>query len=125
MTSWSEPARELPARPRYVRPRARPAAPRRKKRQSGVVAGGIVWIGLVGLLLAGVVALNVAVLRLTVRLDDLNEQRAKLRAENAALASHLSSAAASPRIQELARQQGLVPAQPDDTAYVELDSRGR
>ena len=90
-------------------------APRRRLRS------GIVWIAVTAVLLAGVVAMNVAVLQLNVRLDRLGRERAKLRAENAALASELSSAAASPRVQALARTElGLVPASPDATTYIEL-----
>jgi cell division protein FtsL len=69
--------------------------------------------------------MNVAVLRLNVRVERLSNQRAKLRAENAALASEIAAAAASPRIQALARQQGLVPAQPSDTTFLELSASGR
>jgi cell division protein FtsL len=75
---------------------------------------------LVAVLLAGVVALNVAVLRLNVQLDKLNVERTRLRAEKQELASQLSLAAASPRIQVLARHQGLVPADPSETTYVRL-----
>ena len=82
--------------------------------------GGIVTIGLVTLLLAGVVALNVAVLPLNVRLDQLSEQRSKLRADNAALASQLSGSrrprprSSSSRCSRL----GLIPA--SDPTYVDL-----
>jgi hypothetical protein len=72
-----------------------------------------------------VVALNVAVLRLNVRLDRMTSERAKLRAENAALASQLSSAAAAARIQTLAQGKGLVPADPTNTTFVRLRRRGR
>ena len=71
------------------------------------------------------VALNVAVLRLNVRLDRMTSERAKLRAENAALASQLSSAAAAARIQTLAQRKGLVPADPTNTTFVRLPRRGR
>jgi cell division protein FtsL len=78
----------------------------------------------VAVLLAGVVALNVAVLRLNVQLDKVNAERTRLRADKQALASQLSLAAASPRIQELARREGLVPADPTQTTYVRLGRRG-
>jgi cell division protein FtsL len=85
------------------------------------VAGGVVWIAVVAVLLAGVVALNVAVLRLNMRLDHLSRERADLRAKNAALAVQLSGAASAPRIQGLAaRQLGLTQATPDQTSYVTL-----
>jgi cell division protein FtsL len=84
----------------------------------------VVWITVVTVLLGGIVALNVAVLRLNIRLDQLGRERAKLRADNAALGSQLSSAAASARIEDLARRQlGLVPAQATDTYYVDIAPR--
>ena len=89
------------------------------------MAGGVVWIALTAVLLAGVVALNVAVLRLNMRLDKVNAERTKLRAEKQALESQLSLAAASSRIQQLAKRQGLVPADPTETTYVRLGRRGR
>jgi cell division protein FtsB len=118
--SWSEAtAVRSPETAAPLRPRPRPRPPVRRQRARRGVAGGIVTIGLVTLLLAGVVALNVAVLRLNVRLDQLSEQRSKLRADNAALASQLSAAAASPKIEQLARNRlGLIPA--SDPTYVHL-----
>ena len=99
------------------RPRPAPRAARRERR----VAGVVFWIGVVATLLAGVVAMNVAVLRLNMKLDHLGRERADLRAENAALSVQLSSAASAPRIQGLAAKQlGLVQASPDETSYVKL-----
>jgi hypothetical protein len=83
--------------------------------------GGVVWIAVLAALLAGVVALNVAVLQLNVKLDRLGEERANLRAGNAALDSQLASGAATPQIEALAqRRLGLVPAEPEQTTYVQL-----
>jgi len=107
-----------------LRPRPKPAPKRRPHARRGV-AGGAVWIAVVAVLLAGVVALNVAVLRLNVEVDKLNTQRAQLRAEKQALASQLSMAAASPRIQLQAERTGLVPADPAETTYVRLGQRAR
>jgi cell division protein FtsL len=85
------------------------------------MAGGVVWIVVVALLLTGVVALNVAVLRLNMRLEELGRRSDDLSAQNAALASQLSSASVLARIQALAKARlGLVPADPADTSYVEL-----
>lgn len=133
MASWSESAAlaHAPARaPARARPKPkakpRPAARRPAKRKQRGVAGGLVWIVVAGVLLAGIVALNVAVLRLNVKVDRLNTQREQLRGENAALASQLSSAAASPRIQDQARKRlGLVPADPSTTTYVDVSRPGR
>ena len=101
-------------------PRARPRTQRRSRTKARA-RGGILWITVSGILLAGVVFVNVAVLRLNISLDSANSQRAKLRAENAALQSQLSSALASPRIQARARREfGLVPADPSTIGYVDL-----
>jgi cell division protein FtsL len=109
-------ARALPA---PSRPKARPKprakakpAPRRR------VAGGVVWIGLVSVLLAGVVALNVAVLRLNVKLDEAQHERNQLRADNAQLSTDIASRAATGRIVSVASDRlGLTPATPD---YLDL-----
>jgi cell division protein FtsL len=99
--------------------RERPA-PRIVKRQRRVT-GGVVSIAVVAVMLAGVVALNVAVLRLNMRLDQLARERSNLRAQNAALSVQLSSQASAPRIQQLAAKRlGYVQATPDQTTYVTL-----
>ena len=82
---------------------------------------GVVWIVLFGALLAGVVAVNVAVLQLNVRLNDLSRERIELRDDNARLRSQLSSASAAARIEAQARTRlGLVPVDPSTIAYVDL-----
>jgi len=94
---------------------------RRKAQARARARGGILWIVVSGILLAGVVFVNVAVLRLNISLDSANTQRAKLRAENAALQSQLSSELASPKIQNRARVAfGLVPADPSTITYLNL-----
>ena len=73
------------------------------------------------MLLAGVVAINVAVLRLNLQLDQSGRERTELRADVSLLRSELSSAAATSRIERLARGElGMVEADPDATIYVEL-----
>jgi cell division protein FtsL len=108
-------ARALPtprAKPRSKPRAARKPAPRRR------VTSGVVWIGLVAVLLAGVVALNVAVLRLNVKLDDAQHERNQLRADNAQLNTDIAARAASGRIVALASGRlGLTPATPD---YLDL-----
>lgn len=112
-------ARALPA-PARARARARPKAAR-KPAPRRRVAGGVVWIGVVALLLAGVVALNVAVLRLNMQMDDLGQERAKLRADNAQLSTEIASRAASGRITAIAsRELGLGPATPDNWTYLDV-----
>ena len=117
MPSWAAAVAYTEAAPVERRRRARPAVSRRPN----PLRNGVLWIVVVGALLAGLVALNVAVLQLNVRLDQLARERATLRDENAALASQFSSAKASPRIQARAQLQGLVPA--TDTTYVDLRKR--
>jgi hypothetical protein len=118
------PARKRP-RPRDLdRKQPRPAPRRRAKAKAGV-AGGLAWIIVAGVLLAGIVALNVAVLRLNIRLDHMNKQSQQLQADNAALGAELSGAVSSPRIQALAKARGFVPADPTTTGYVDIAPRGR
>ena len=99
---------------------AQPAL-RRPRLARGAFTGGILWIVLVAALLAGVVAINVLVLRLNVRLDDLRHDRAELKAEIASTRAQLSSASANARIEtEAASKLGLVEADPNATTYVRL-----
>jgi cell division protein FtsL len=87
------------------------------------MAGGLAWIVVSAVLLTGVVALNVVVLRLNLQLDRAGRDRANLRAENALLQAQVSSAAASARIQTLAKARGFIPAL--ETTYVDLGRTGR
>jgi hypothetical protein len=121
------PARSpAPARaPARRRPQAAPApSPRRsaKRRARGALhsRGAIAWIAVGAVLLAGVVFINLAVLRLNLRLEQATQTRTRLRAENAALESQLSASLASGRIQQLARGDGLVQADPSSIGYVSL-----
>jgi cell division protein FtsL len=118
VATWAaEAERPQPQTQPGSRPRPRPRLVKRERR----VAGGVVWIGIIGALLAGVVAMNVAVLRLNMKLDHLGRERADLRAENAALSVQLSSAASAPRIQGLAAKRlGYVQATPDQTSYLTI-----
>ncbi len=123
MAAWSgaAAARVEPApRPRPRRNSRPSQASRRKPAESTGLLGGVLWIAALAALLGGVVALNVAVLRLNVRLDALATERSNLRASNAALSSQLSSATASPQL-----GLGLVQATPEQTTYVQLEPGGR
>ena len=78
---------------------------------------------MLAVLLAGVVAVNVAVLQLNVRLDQLGRERVQLQAETKRLSSQLSSASATAKIESQARSKlGLVPADPALTDHVQLVS---
>ena len=60
------------------------------------------------------------------RLDGLAQERSELRAANAALSLRLSSAAAGPKVEALARSRlGLVQAPPEQTFYVDLSPQSR
>ena len=124
MAAWDVAAEALAPLDR-PRPRPKPVAGKRTAPRRRVT-GGVLWIVFVAVLLTGIVALNVAVLRLNVQLDRLSRERADLRAQNSALQSQLSSAAASQQIQQLAAKRlGLKPADPDSTVYVDLGRPGR
>ena len=85
------------------------------------MVGSVLWITLLATLLAGIVALNVAVLDLNLRLDQLARERTRLQAENAQIAARLSRAGATQRVGALARTRlGLVPAPPEKTSYPDL-----
>ena len=113
------------AAPAPPRPARRPAPkPRPRTRPRGRrVTGGIVWISAFAVLLAGVVAINVAVLRVNMRLNDLNQEQLQLQAQNQSLASNVSSAASSLRIEQIAQRLGLRPASAADTSYLDLGQK--
>jgi cell division protein FtsL len=97
-----------------------PRTPRRAARRARA-RGGILWIAVSGILLAGVVFVNVAVLRLNLALDSATADRVKLRAENAALQSELSSKLRSGAIQaQASKQLGLQYQDPSEYGYVDL-----
>lgn len=122
MASWAGTARvETPA---VAQPRRRPrTTPKRRARTRPF--GGVVWIVLLAVLLAGVVAVNVAVLQLNVRLDELGRERIQLQGETRRLSSQLSSASATARIASQAKTKlGLVEADPELTFHVQLAPPG-
>lgn len=113
-------ADELPApAPRPARA-PRPTPRTRRRAQGRRLTGGIFWISAFGVLLAGVVAVNVAVLRVNIRLNDLNKRQLQLQAQNQSLASQVSSAGSSLRIEQIAHRLGLQPAPAADTSYLDL-----
>jgi cell division protein FtsL len=118
-------AAEAVAVPAPARRRARPvAAPKsRTRRRTRRITPGILWISTFALLLAGIVAVNVAVLRANVAVNKLDQQQVELQNQNAALASQVSSAIASIRIEQAARHFGLVPAPAADTSYLDLNQK--
>jgi cell division protein FtsL len=120
LASWSHAEQAVVAEP-VRRPRPAPRTRGRAKGRQARARGGILWIAISGILLAGVVFVNVAVLQLNLSLDSATSERAKLHAENAALASQLSSELASWRIQSRASKElGLVYADPGQYGFVNL-----
>ena len=117
MASWAGTARvETPVATPRRRPSTRAVARRRAR-----PFGGVLWIVVAAVLLAGVVAVNVAVLQLNVRLDQLGRERVQLQAETKRLSSQLSSASATAKIESQARSKlGLVRADPELTYHVQL-----
>ena len=121
MASWAAGTAQVDSPP-VARPRTRPrtrVAPKRRARTRPF--GGVVWIVVLAVLLAGVVAVNVAVLQLNVRLDELGRERIELQGETKRLSSQLSSGSANARIESQARTKlGLVRADPELTFHVQL-----
>lgn len=107
---------------------ARPAAAGRTRpsvrasaRGKDRLSFGVLCICIAGVLLTGVVGVNVLVLRQHVQLNKANAERTRLRADNAVLASQVSAAVSASRIEGLAeRSLGLVAAEQEQTAYVDL-----
>ena len=120
MSSWAGAARvESPAVTRP--PRRAPARPAARPQARPRPFGGVVWILVLAGLLAGIVAVNVAVLQLNVKLDELGRERIQLRADTNRLSSQLSSASANARIESQARTRlGLVRAELHPADYIEL-----
>ena len=118
MASWADTARvEAPVAPTRRRPR--PTSRRRAAKARPF--GGVLWIVVAAVLLAGVVAVNVAVLQLNVRLDELGRERIQLQAETKRLSSQLSSASTNARIESQAKARlGLVPADPELTFQIQM-----
>jgi cell division protein FtsB len=121
---WFSPAAVAPAPAHPPRRRPAPVAvPTTRRRAAGRrLTGGIAWISVFALLLAGIVAVNVAVLRVNVGVTKLDKQELQLQAQNDALASQVSSAGASLKIEATARRLGLVPVSATDTSYIDLGS---
>jgi hypothetical protein len=77
---WFAP--EVAAPPIRRPPRPRALVPRRRA-EGRRLRGGIFWISAFAVLLVGVVALNVAVLRMNMSVNKLNQQQLELQAQNA------------------------------------------
>jgi cell division protein FtsL len=115
----AEPRRKPVAPPRpQPRPRRASRAQARPR-----VAGGVLWIVIVAVLLAGIVALNVAVLRLNMRVEQLDNQHDELISKRENIQSQLSSTAAAGRVEDIATKTLHLGA-PASTTYLELRHSG-
>jgi cell division protein FtsL len=114
---------EVAAPPSRRTSRPRPRAAPHRRAEGRRLRGGIVWIALFAVLLVGVVAVNVAVLRANMALSNLNQKQLQLESQNQTLASQVSSAGSSLRIEQAAHRLGLVPAPAADTNYLDLARR--
>jgi hypothetical protein len=82
---------------------------------------GRTWIGLLGVLLIGLVALNVSLLKLNSAAGRNAELAKKLRIENADLRGRVSRLGSGGRLQEAARELGLVMPRANDIHYLSVD----
>ncbi len=101
-------ARALPDTQRTRRPEPRAAAPRRKKRPRRLlVAAGLSWACLVAFSLV-VVHRNTLVLREMSRITELQEQLAKVEAQNQELEAKITEAVSVAEVERWARDHGMV-----------------
>ena len=104
--------------------RARALARGRERSAPRLLSGGVLWIVVFALLLSGVVAVNVAVLRLNLRLDTVSSEDTQLKSDIADLRSELSNKAATYQIERAAKNElGLVQADPNQTTFVQLPAK--
>jgi hypothetical protein len=109
---------------------AEPAAPPRRRTKTRSVprrrlAGGVIWIGVIAVLLTGIVAVNVAVLRLNLRLDHLNDDKTQLRSEIADLRAKAADNSVPTTILTQAKLQGFHPANWTSTRFLDLPVKAR
>ena len=105
------------------RPRARPQALARPRRQGRRLTGGIFWISTFALLLAGVVALNVAALRGSIDVSRMRDRVQQLEQQNGLLRNQTISLSNPYAIGRKARGYGMVPAEATSTKHVRLSRR--
>jgi cell division protein FtsL len=104
--------------------RARARVRARERSAPRLLSGGVLWIVVFAVVLSGVVAVNVAVLRLNLRLDTVSSEDTQLKSDIADLRSELSNKAATYQIERAAKNElGLVQADPNQTTFVELPAK--
>jgi hypothetical protein len=117
--------RAAPATPAPRRERSRAARPALARPRAGrsPVGAGVVWVLLLATLFGGIVALNVGALRNSIAASSIDGQAAALRSQNADLASRIVADSGYGRISQLARNLGMVQAQPNRRDYMRLHPR--
>jgi HAMP domain-containing protein len=102
-----------PAPDRARRAPARPApAPRR------LTAAGLVWMAVLAALLGGIVFLNVAALRVSIRVSGLAAHAQSLQQANRTLNAEVASLTVPYRIDAKAKAYGMVQLSPTAHSYV-------
>jgi hypothetical protein len=84
------------------------------------VSAGVIWVLLLATLFGGIVALNVGALRNSIAASRIDGEAAALRSQNADLASRIVADSGYGRISQLARNLGMVQAQPGRRDYMRL-----
>jgi hypothetical protein len=117
--------RPAPATPAPRRERARAARPALARPRAGrsPVGAGVIWVLLLATLFGGIVALNVGALRNSIAASRIDGEAAALRSQNSDLASQIVAHSGYGRISQLARNLGMVQAQPSRRDYLRLHPR--
>lgn len=117
--------RSAPATPAPRRERARAARPALARPRAGrsPVGAGVVWVLLLSALFGGIVALNVGALRNSIAASRIDGEAAALRSQNSDIASQIVADSGYGRISQLARNMGMVLAQPSRRDYLRLHPR--
>jgi len=84
----------------------------------------VIWVLLLATLFGGIVALNVGALRNSIAASRIDGEAAALRSQNSDLASQIVAESGYGRISRLARNLGMVQAQPSRSDYLRLHPRG-
>lgn len=94
--------------------RVRPVRPRR------LSTSGLIWMGVLALLLGGLVALNVAALRSTIGVSDVNTRVRHLQQQNRLQLADIANLSTSTRIERMARSYGMHQSSPRANDFLSL-----
>ena len=104
------------ARPAADGPRRGPARPLPAPRR--LTVGGLAWVAVLAALLGGIVFLNVAALRVSIRVSGLAAHAQALQQSNRTLNAEVASLTVPYRIDARARRYGMVQLSPTAHSYV-------